>query len=269
MRYIIIVVIAVAAATASAAQTAGPQFDVVSVKPALPERSLDELLGAMAHPRPGQWRVLSLTLHNLIILAYPEFRFQRLVVGEPGWLDEARFDVDARMSPAATQNDVLQMQRHLLASRFGLRTHTEKRTVDAYALMLASPGKLGPGVTPARPACVQRRMIGGAPSRECDLWRAGAADALMTSAASIADLITFFTLPAGRAFQNAIDRPVVDRTGLEGFFQIIGPSPRMPPGESPASFFTLIQEQLGLKLVPVREAVDVLVIDRVERPSEN
>jgi uncharacterized protein (TIGR03435 family) len=270
VRYFATLTIVTLAAIASPAQTVQPEFDVASVKPALPGRSLNEVVGPMIHPRPGQWRMLDLTLHNIILLAYPELRFQKLLVGEPDWVADARFDVDARMSPTATHDEVMQMQRHLLESRFALRTHTEKRSVDVYALTVAKPGTLGPGLTPARPVCVKWRMTGGAVPPECDLYgHAGIPGAMMTSVASISDLIAAITIPVPGQVQRAIDRPVVDRTGLEGFFQIIGPSPMVPPGRDIASFFTLIEEQLGLKLIPVREMMDVLVIDHIERPSEN
>ena len=69
---------------------------------------------------------------------------------------------------------------------------------------------------------------------------------------------------------RAIDRPVVDRTGLTGYFQFIGPSllaAARIDAEQNGSFFTLIQEQLGLKLTRARAMVDVLVIDSVSMPG--
>ena len=69
--------------------------------------------------------------------------------------------------------------------------------------------------------------------------------------------------PSAMKLSSAIDRPVVDRTGLEGYFQIIGPSPFNNGG----SFFTVMEEQLGLKLTRAKAMVDVLVIDSVSMPE--
>jgi len=91
---------------------------------------------------------------------------------------------------------------------------------------------------------------------------------------SIADLITTFSIPgllppSPRLSQGPIDRPIVDKTGLQGFFQIIGPSALAAAADptSASSFFTLLEEQLGLKLTRSRGLVDVLVIDSVSKPE--
>jgi uncharacterized protein (TIGR03435 family) len=165
------------------------------------------------------------------------------------------------------------MFRRLLEDRFALRTHIEKRTEDVYLLTLKTPGTLGPGLTPAPAACVVWRMTGGRVPAECNLYgRQGVEGAFTLSAATISDLIDAMTLgavfPSART-TSAVDRPVVDKTGLEGYFQIIGPSPMVGRGGAGtnASFFTLLDEQLGLKLTRAREMVDVLVIDSVSMPE--
>ena len=256
--------------TRLAAQGTTPlEFDVSSVKPA-PERDIREVT---RRPPPGQWKLLSVTLQNAIIIAYPAFRLPGLVVGGPEWINETRFDLQGRMSPTATHVDVETMTRRLLAERFGLRTHTERRTLDVYVLTVATPGKLGPGLTPARTACVTWRLTGGRMPDECAVYRAGSGGSA-TSVATMSDFITAMTLwalaPPSGGFVNAIDRPVVDKTGLEGYFQMIGPSP-LAGGRIGAdvngSFFTLMEEQLGLKLTRAREMVDVLVIDAASMPE--
>lgn len=88
---------------------------------------------------------------------------------------------------------------------------------------------------------------------------------------TVSDLITTMTmtaaidLPSVMKISSAIDRPVVDKTGLEGYFQIIGPS--SIAAQQDGSFFTLMEEQLGLKLTRAREAMDVLVIDAATMPE--
>jgi uncharacterized protein (TIGR03435 family) len=92
------------------------------------------------------------------------------------------------------------------------------------------------------------------------------------SAATIDDFITSSIMGAGMGLLSSIDRPIVNRTGLDGYFDMAGPS-AMAAGRGEASsgsdgsFFTLIQEQLGLKLTRAREMVDVLVIDSVRMPD--
>ena len=247
------------------AQSAAPEFDVASVKPAMPERSLRETLGNLRRSVPGQWQYFDLTLHNVILLAYPEFHLPGLVAGIPGWVKETRFDLQARMSPVATHADVQLMFRRLLGERFGLRTHIEQRMLDVYVLTLAKAGTPGPGLTRPPTACVVWRLTGGRIPDECDLYRRYGGQGALKMTGTMADLVTVLTINAGlpSRMTSLIDRPVVDRTGLEGFYQFVGPSPMGADG----SFFTLMEEQLGLKLTRAREMVDVLVIDSVRMPD--
>jgi uncharacterized protein (TIGR03435 family) len=210
-------------------------FDVASVKPAAPNRTLQELVGAFARrPPPGQWRLVNLTLRNAIILAYLEFQPPAVLVGGPDWVKEARFDLQARMSPSATHAEVQTMFRHLLEDRFALRTHVEQRMVDVYLLTLKTPGKFGPGLTRAPTPCVVWRLTGGRVPIECDLYgRAGGAGSVSMSVATIADLIQMMTAPANlppsQRIPTAIDRPVLDRTGLDGYFQLLDRAPGRAP----------------------------------------
>src|SRR5215203_6187773 len=100
MRVVAVVIIAaLSGVTVVGRQNTGPTaFDVASVKCAAPERDMREVT---RRPPPGQWKMLSVTLQNAIINAYPEFRLPGLVVGGPEWVKETRFDVQARMSPTA------------------------------------------------------------------------------------------------------------------------------------------------------------------------
>ena len=261
-----------------AAQSGGPEFDVASVKPIPPlSGNLAALLEAAGRRLPaGQWRLRGLTLQNAIILAYPQFRLPGLLIGGPDWMRETRFDLQARMSPTATHAEVQTMFRRLLEDRFALRTHLEQRTLDVYLLTLKTPGTLGPGLTPAPIPCVVWRLTGGRAPDQCNLYRTrGGEGAFTASAVSVSEFITAMTMVAAinassMVGPTGIDRPVMDRTGLEGYFQIIGPSPMSasgPVAEQTGSFFTLMEEQLGVKLARAKEMVDVLVIDSVSMPE--
>lgn len=273
MRYVVAAIL-LFTLTVAAQDATRLEFDVSSVKPVQPTpRSLAEITATLVRrPPPGQWRLLGLTLKNVIIIAYPEFRLPGLIVGDPTWVKETRFDLQPRMSPTATHTEVQAMLRHLLEDRFALRTHVDQRLLDVYLLTLKTPGKLGPGLTRAATACIVWRLTGGRVPDECDAYRRhGGEGAFTTSVATIPDLITVMSMtgaigaPSLAGVTSAIDRPVVDRTGLEGYFQIVGPS---PIGAQPnGSFFTLMEEQLGLRLTRAREMVDVLVIDSVTMPD--
>jgi uncharacterized protein (TIGR03435 family) len=210
------------------------------------------------------------------MVSYPEFRLPGLVVGGPGWIRDTKFDLDARMNPATTRAQLQAMIRRLLNDRFALRTHVEERILDVFVLTQASPGKLGPGMTPSAPACVTWRLKGGKVPVECDVRRrVGASGGGITlSVATVSDLITFFSLGGPPSSPTMIDRPIIDRTGLDGYFDMVGPSP-LASGQSgtltgaDGSFFTLLREQLGLKVTRTREMVDVLVVDSASLPQPN
>jgi uncharacterized protein (TIGR03435 family) len=272
MRSFAAVLIVLSGVVAVTAQNSpGLEFEVASVKPAAPDRPPGEIV---RRPPPGQWRMFSATLHSVIINTYPEFRLPGLVVGGPTWVRETKFDVQGRMNPTTSPAQVQAMVQRLLDTRFALRTHIEKRTLDVFVLTQVQPGRLGPGMTPAAPACVDWRINGGPIPDGCDARRRlGVTIGSTLSAGTIAELITVYSLGAMVGLPNTvIDRPIIDRTGLDGYFDMVGPSP-MAGGrpaansEPEGSLFTLIQEQLGLKLTRARETVDVLVIDSASVPE--
>ncbi|MDE3167539.1 MAG: TIGR03435 family protein, partial [Acidobacteriota bacterium] len=177
------------------------------------------------------------------------------------------------------------MLQALLVERFRVAVHKEARETAVYALSVAKGGhKLRastaescvppPSVIRAEPPkpgqyyCGFGQMRGG-PTGTSAEWRGVTLEEF-----------------AGRMLSNQVDRPVVDQTGVAGHFDIrldYTPQPRggpillngMPAPPPPAaesaspSIFTALQEQLGLKLSPARAPLDVIVVDRAERPSEN
>jgi uncharacterized protein (TIGR03435 family) len=174
------------------------------------------------------------------------------------------------------------MIRALLADRFKLRSHAETRDLPVYALVLARQDRrLGPGLTETSPEeCAKQ------PGREpgptdpgllpCGVIQSGAG--ILNSRAT-----TMETLAAGllsNSRYNGVDRIVVDRTGLTGTYSLQlrfqpvgrGGGPPVNDGAQPSerpSFFTAVQEELGLKLDPQSGRVEVFVIDSIERPTEN
>jgi uncharacterized protein (TIGR03435 family) len=235
-----------------------PQFEVASIK-RTPE---DTGPGADFGVRPGGiLRARNNEVANFITNAYGVPNY--LVVGGPDWIRADRYDLEAKAAGERPGPEMMLMLQALLADRFQLRTHRETREMPAYVMTLARGGAR---LQPPKPC-------GEAPLRSCGnsnmnsrsrppymTWTANHIDSRR-----IADnLATFFR------------RPVVDRTGLAGFFDIQIDLPPLQPvttdagGAAPdASVFTVLQEQLGLRVEEGRGPVDVLVIDHVERPTAN
>jgi uncharacterized protein (TIGR03435 family) len=264
--------------------TSGLAFDSASVK-----RNLSNAQGRTLNAEAEGWlTATNVTAAQLIRLAYDLPAFQ--VSGGPDWINSETFDVTARASGNPSLADKRVMLRRLLAERFSLSTHTETRELPIYALTLArSDRKLGPqlraagtdcsradqptlftGVGPAPsdgpPAC---GYFGFSPSTNIPAGRGGLAFRGLTMPALALKLIPM------------VRRTVVDDTGLAGYydadFDFLAelPPPPPPPGmpnpwsEPFVSVLTVLPEQLGLKLDSRRGQVDILVIDRAERPTEN
>lgn len=267
------------AAPLAAAQAPPLAFEVASIRVNTiggPGKKLGDPLtpvgtGGVMTPRGTLWRAGNATVRTLIRFAYgndgdlstPPLLEEYRVVGGPLWIGSEAFDVEARMpeGPRGSGDSAL-MLRALLATRFALEVHTETRELAVYALVREVPHE-APGDRLRRTSglCVT-------PGERVDRERArcgirGGFNGLSADGASMSHL--------ARALSPIVGRPVVDRTGLlEGFDFVLrfaqdpaSTDPRFP------SIFTGLTEQLGLKLEPTRAPVEVLVIDRVERPSDN
>jgi len=215
----------------------------------------------------------NITLKFLIKAAYGVLDKQ--IVGSPAWLDSQLFDVTAKYDQAVENeqknwtpaqrrsfelNGMLPLQ-NLLAERFGLKMHFEDREMPVYALVVAKGG------SKLEPAGTVKEILGwsGNGIRPLGAGKLAAMQATTDQLAHFLDGV----------YSDQLGRPVVDKTGLTATYdfslqwipdQLAGTD---PSGSSGPSFFTAIQEQLGLKLEPQRAAVRTLVIDHVEMPSEN
>ena len=265
-----------------------PAFDVVSIKE---NKSGDMVQGSRR--QPGRIVITNVPL-RLSIVNFFGLQPQQLT-GGPDWINSARYDITAQFSgempltePGTVGPLQLMMQR-LFAERFKLAVHTETREIPIYVLTLArSDRTLGPKMRPAATDCdaVMNAMLksmregGGPPPAPPQLpdgrpacgMRFGPGNRLTAGGTSMAAL--------ARSMSNQAGRIIVDKTGLTGGFDIdleFTPNPAAAGGQPPAaggdanapSLFTALEEQLGLKLVPQRGPVEMLVIDRVERPTEN
>jgi len=260
------------------AQDAPAPFDVVSVKP-----NRSGQAGGGPRATPGRFEMTNVTIGSVITAAYQRTAFDNLEVsGGPDWLDRERFDIVAQTAPGAPPgltSELLAMLRSMLADRFRLMTHWEKRDRDVYALVVVRPGAApGPGLKPVDAGCgdgAAAPLTGGGrgsmrAGRGPSCTFGGGPGNLQGSAVTLSML-------AGVLGRSELRRTVIDRTGLTGSFDLDlryrpdlgfrpdGPPP--PPADPDApSIFTAVEEQLGLKLVGEHAPVDVLVIDRIERP---
>jgi len=169
---------------------------------------------------------------------------QNEILGGPDWLDQDQFDIQAKAEVSAGDEALMKMLQTLLADRFKLAVHRENKTIQAYALEIA---KKGPKMEKSEPG--ESRTSNGL----------GLIEARSTTMAGLAQRL-------GRQ----LDRPVVDRTGLQGGFNF--KLEWTPEGAQPVdgpTIFVAIQQQLGLKLDPQKAPVEVLVIDHAEKPTEN
>jgi uncharacterized protein (TIGR03435 family) len=270
-----------------AAQQPSP-LEVASVKP---NRSPDARPGF--NVAPGRYTWTAYTVKSLIELSHQRNAFDRReTIGGPDWIDKDRFDivVQAERGAALTDPDgfpgpVFAMVRAVLADRFGLVAHNEVRERPVYALTTARPdGRLGAGLKRADSDCgeAMRKMVapvpGPRPPGPPSCTFGGGPGRIQGNVVTLAMF--------GNMLAGMVGRPVIDRTGVAGHFNItleytpeagitsLPSPPGVPPQEPPVrgdapSLFTALQEQLGLKLESTRAPVDVLVVDRVSQPTEN
>jgi uncharacterized protein (TIGR03435 family) len=176
------------------------------------------------------------------------------ILGGPKWLDEARYNIEARAAGPAGDRELMTMLQSLLAERFKLAFHRETRALPGYALVL---GKGGLRAKPSAP---------DAGSRTSSRW--GSIEASGCTMAQLALKLS-----------EVLHLPVADFTAVPGEFDfklewtsddMQAPAPdAVPDAASGPSLFAALQEQLGLKLESRKVPADVLVIDHAEKPSEN
>ena len=271
------------------AQTSAPAptFDVVSIKPHVPEDNTPSFT-MMNQRLNGGLTMTRVPAAMIITLAYPPIGTADMV-GLPDWASREYYEVSATASLAnPTPEDRSAMIRAMLADRFKLQAHRERRDVQSFDLVAArSDGKLGPNLVPSTNGCeavvAERRAAAEAAAR------AGGPPPPPQRFDPDAPLSCLFVgLPNGARGELTLDnlaamlrrpagRLVVNKTGLTGWYRVTltydvsanqDLARSAPPSDAP-SVFTAVREQLGLKLDPSKTERDVLVIDRLERPTEN
>ena len=244
-------------------------------------------LEAYYNHRIAAWFAQNTPFIDILRAAYPAFSLPGQIVGGPDWVRAQRFDINARAEGNPSPESMTAMLRQLLADRFRLKVRTEPREVDLYALVVdRADRRLGPGMKESTTDCRaieearKKAAESGTPPApaaprpgvrpECGMlsMNMNCVQRLATGSMPVSAITT--------PIQATVGRPVVDRTGLTGRWDIelqfacaAGLQVTQDQPNAPASVFTALQEQLGLKLESRKETMDVLVIDHVEMPTSN
>ena len=264
------------------------EFEVASIK-----RNTANTFASGPPPNPstGQVSMTNVPLQSLVLAGYPLQTMPALVIGLPDWATADRYDVVARARPAATPDERQQMWRALVTDRLKLQAHYETRERAGYNLVFARADKrLGPQLQPSTLDCAQPPgpNVAATSAESAEAMAMTRCNVMMivdptgqgmySGGTTVANLVRMLS---GRGGRLVVDRPIVDQTGLEGNYAVrlkfAGDSPSPisvtagtppSPGDGP-SIFTAVQEQLGLKLESTTIQGQVLVIDHIERPTEN
>ncbi len=255
------------ALTALAQETENaPSFEVASVKANLSFTGPSAISGAT----PGRFTASNTPLRFIILYAYRLLDNQ--LTGAPDWTSSDSFDIAATYPPGNTPTDeeVHGMVRKLLSERFGLMVHREQREQPMYSLVLATKtGRLGKQLHRSDVNCEQwladkrPQTDAGGPSPVTPSGKRPACMMIATRRFLTGGTRTIAHLAV--TLQSMVGRPVVDRTGLTGAFDM---DLQWDDKEGP-SIFTALQEQLGLKLDSGQDRVDTLVVDHVQKPAAN
>jgi len=215
------------------------------------------------HPQGGRFTANNISLFALVQWAYDIEDFR--ISGGPAWIKSSRFDVAAESEGTPSIAQFRVMLQPLLADRFHLKVHKQKKVLPVYELLVAKGGsKLKEGKCVGTPS----------PANPCGGTSGSSRGTLIGRAASVQVL--------AQALSGILSRPVLDKTKLGGEYDFdLTYTPdetlRHGPGDPDApaasidtpSIFTAVQEQLGLRLKPAKAPVDLLVIDHAELPAEN
>jgi len=223
--------------------------------------------------KPGSFVMNGGTIRSIFQLAYPSEAAEP--IGAPAWMMTDRYDLLVRFETERPTSAELQaIFREIFATQLKLKAHYERRETPTYSMVVArSDGRLAPGVRRLDVDCDARREAARRGETVPPLPPAanGVAACVSTlgNGTMLSGGIRWAQLAA--AVRNPAGRLIVDKTGLDGFYEFSlkwasGPAAATASPDTP-NIFTAFQEQLGLKLEPSTTAVEVVVIDQIERPQ--
>jgi uncharacterized protein (TIGR03435 family) len=239
----------------------------------------------------GRFNVVNVPLRQIILRAYRLQDFQ--LEGLPGWAASERYDITAKAAGDVKPDQLSVLLQNLLKERFQLVTHTVQKETTIFVLVLArQDGRLGPKLTRSTSECAQSvrdqgpgRGPQGPPPEHTDFGTRPTCGMRVSPFSLFAGGTPMASL--AMALSQTSGKKITDKTGLSGVFdaELIytpeespfhGPPPpdlppdfRLPYDPNGPSLADALREQWGIKLESQRELVDVYVIDRLERPTEN
>ena len=224
------------------------QFEVVSIRPYVSQGNPANERSALDFPSGGRFSATNVNVKKLIRAAFGVENER--ILGSPGWADVLSYNIEAKTvgGVEVTRDNISGLLQELLASRFGLQYHREKRETSVYDLEVVKNGfKLQPDTSEGKPSMSENSN--------------GTLIMLDAKKLSMAGL-------AGNLARQ-LGRPVVDKTGVTEDFDInLKWSPDQAAENAGPSIFAALQE-IGLRLVSTKGTVDAIVVDRVEKPSAN
>jgi uncharacterized protein (TIGR03435 family) len=244
-----------------------PRFEVASIR-----LSKNPEPGGRVEITPGRFRGTDLALQWLILTAY-RINSANLSGNLPGWTISERYTIDAKTNDASGEERILFALRTLLKERFQLEEHREMRDEPVYFLTIGKNGLKMPAGT-----CVPVKK--DLPNECYSARNEGSTQLLDWRGVSVSD-------PSGVAYRSLawalygpLKRPVIDKTGLTGAFDVhlrwardsdpAAVAQQSEPGEPGApGIFDAVEQQLGLKLESGRGPVEHLIVDHVDRPGDN
>jgi uncharacterized protein (TIGR03435 family) len=270
------------------------QFDVVSIRESkstdAPYTNFPMNPGPQYNNEGGLLVARNIPLLQLFVFAYTHSMYQIQALREslPDWVRYTRYDVQARAEGRPTKDEMREMVRSMLEERFHIKEHTETRQLPVFRLVQIHPGKFGPNLSPSRsdePPCAAFGPYAGA--------------AVPTIARGLPEFCgILLMLPqmkdnqvqlAGRkltmtdlargieaATNNRVDRPIIDGTALDGTFDVtLHFTPENPDPEHAGEITVglpldeALHDELGMKLETGKGPVEVVVLDHIEKPTDN
>jgi uncharacterized protein (TIGR03435 family) len=257
--------------------SAPPSFEVATIKPNMEDRP-----GPNIQLSPANFAARHTSFKDLITFAY-HIKSDDQIVGGPSWMSMEFYDIHAKASEVEVQAlDKLDfpqkmdqprlMIQSLLVDRFQLKVSFRTQDLPVYALVV---GKTGSKLTKVEPSPFPPPGTPPPPGAHLPRLAKTGPNQYTATAWPMNQTVDWLS-----RFSEVGNRIVIDETGLAGSYDFVlngvTMSPPPPPGpnaatpeEATTSIFTALQEQLGLKLEPKKAPIEVLVIDHVERPSEN
>jgi bla regulator protein BlaR1 len=274
-------------------------FDVASVKQDMaglppsgpaPYSNFPLFAGDVFPPNGGRVSITNLPVFNFIVFAYKMNGSEARALGSQlqNWAQTERFDIEARAPEGTTKDQMRLMMQSLLADRFKFAMHYETRQEPIYDLVFVKPGKMGPRLRlyqsnkedpcPTAPAMTPygtnnkealATVEGGFPAI------CGGVQPLVASSPDVHRIGSRNITVASFASSLALDRPIVDKTGINGTIDFVlefyqaGENQNQPDLSPGPTYPEAMKDQLGLKLQPDTAPVREFVVDRVEQPTPN